>query len=243
VQRRLSLFAFCIGALALIRAASTFAQPSPPVGKVNDLETVEKLLAARKDYQKQLEQLRTIYVNAGDLERAKWAEEELRQWHRIPKYPFRLELDVPPPSLTGNASVPEATKLLARAMLYKDKGFGTDLIDNQRRAEILLQELLSKYPESDKISDAAFFLGDIYEGRIYKMPRRAALYYERCFQWNKKTQFDARLRAARLYDRQVGDKQRALELYREVVSEEYDQRRKDEATKRIQELTGVSAKR
>ncbi|MBX9678192.1 MAG: tetratricopeptide repeat protein [Gemmataceae bacterium] len=232
-----------LASLIGIAAVSFLSAQQPPVGKVNDLETVEKLLAARKDYQKQLEQLRTTYVNAGDLERAKWAEEELRQWHRIPKYPFRLELDVPPPSLTGNASVPEATKLVARAMLYKDKGFGADLIDNQRRAEILLQELLSKYPQSDKISDAAFLLGDIYEGRIYKMPRRAAMYYERCFQWNPKTQFDARLRAARLYDRTVGDRQRALELYREVVNNEIEPRRVQEATKRIQEMTGASAMR
>ena len=33
--------------------------------------------------------------------------------------------------------------------------------------------------ESDKIGDAAYQLGDIYEGRSYKQYRRAAHYYER----------------------------------------------------------------
>lgn len=243
MHRPLIALALSVGALLLFRTASDVRAQPAPVGKVNDLETVEKLLAARKDYQKYLEQLRVIYVQAGDLERAKWAEEELRQYHRILHYPFRLELDVPPPSLTGNANVPEANKLLTRAMLYKDKGFGTELADNQRRAEILLQELLSKYPQSDRISEAAYLLGDIYEGRIYKMPRRAALYYERCFQWNSKTNFDARLRAARLYDKQLGDRQRALEIYRDVTTYETDPRRIQEATKRISELTGAPAMR
>ena len=83
-------------------------------------------------------------------------------------------------------------------MSYKDKGWGTDYIDNQRRAELLLQQLLSDHPQSDKISDAAYQLGDLYESKAFKQYDRAAHYFERCFEWNPKTQFDARLRAARL---------------------------------------------
>jgi len=36
-------------------------------------------------------------------------------------------------------------------MTYKDKGWGNDYLDNQRRAELLFQQLLSTYPQSDKI--------------------------------------------------------------------------------------------
>src|SRR6185436_17987379 len=100
-------------------------------------------------------------------------------------------------------------------MQYKDKGFSTDYIDNQRRAEILFQEVLTKYPQSDKISDAAYMLGDIYESKAYKHYGRAAQYYERCFQWNPRTQYDARIRAARIYDKQLHERPRAIELYRE----------------------------
>src|SRR5262249_50019031 len=145
-----------------------------------DLEQVEKLLVARKEYQKILEQLRVTYLKAGDLERAKWAEDELRQYHRIPHYAFRLELDVPPPNLNGNTNVPEANKLFTLAMTYKDKGWGTDYVDNQRRAEILFQKLLSEYPQSNKIDDTAYMLGDIYESKSYKQFRRSAAYFERC---------------------------------------------------------------
>lgn len=225
---------FCTGAVLLAQAPGVSTSTTGNVK--NDLELVQKLNAARKDYQTTLEQLRVLYLQAGDVERARWAEDELRQYHRIPKFAFRLELDVPPPGLTGKDNVPEANQLLIRALSFKDKGWSTDSIDNQRRTEILLQELLSKYPNSNKISDAAYNLGDLYEKAPYKMYRRAALYFERCFQWNSNTTYDARLRAARLYDKQTLDRARAMELYREVTTHTADSKQLQEAQRRLTEL-------
>src|SRR5207237_7386088 len=102
----------------------------------------------------------------------RWAEEELRQYHRISKQAFNLALDVPSEALEAKQNIPEANQLYMQAMSYKDKGWGNDYIDNQRRAELLLQQLLTNYPQSDKIGDAAFMLGDLYESRAYKQYRR-----------------------------------------------------------------------
>src|SRR5207302_849040 len=102
--------------------------------------------------------------------------------------------------------------------------------------ELLLQKLLTNYANSDKIDHAAFLLGDIYESKAYKQPDRAAKYYERCFQWNPKTHYDARMRAARLYEKH--DRSRAIEIYREVTTTEIDQARIEEARKRLAELGG-----
>jgi hypothetical protein len=128
--------------------------------------------------------------------------------------------------------------LYRQAMTYKDKGWGTDLIDNQRRTEILLQQLLTSYPQSDKIGDAAFQLGDIYESRNYRQYRRAAQYFERSFQWNSGMAYEARLRAARIYDKHLAERGRAQELYRDVTTHDTDQKRIQEAQKRLAELTG-----
>jgi tetratricopeptide (TPR) repeat protein len=220
--------------------------PVPPSGvgsspgTVNsDVALVERLLAARRDYQLALEQLRRHYLAAGDVERARWAEEELLQYHRIAKNAYRLELDVPPPTLQAAYNIPAANELFRKAMTYKDKGWGTDYIDNQRRAEILFQQLLTSYPQSDKIADTAYQLGDIYESRAYKQYKRSAVYFERCFQWNPNTQFDARLRAARVYDRNLNERGHAVDLYREVVTHETDPKRIQEAQKRLTELSGT----
>jgi hypothetical protein len=204
----------------------------------SDIELVEKLLVARRDYQRTLELLRLHYINAGDMERAKWAEDELRDYHRINHQAYRLDLDVPPPTLTASTNITDANKLITRALEFKDKGFGTDYIDNQRRAELLLQQLLTHYPQSNKIGDAAYMLGDLYEGKAFKQYRRAAVYFERCIQWNPTTQLDARLRAARIYDKHLPERARAIELYKEVTTHEHEPRRIEEAKKRLKDLSG-----
>jgi TolA-binding protein len=205
----------------------------------SDVELVERLLAARRDYQGALEGLRAYYQSMGDVERTHWCEDEIREFHRINKQAFSLELDVPPPSLHASQNVAEANDLFRRAMSFKDKGWGSDYLDNQRRAEILFQQLLTTYPHSDKIGDAAYQLGDLYEGKAFRQYRRAAQYFERAFQWNPTTTTDARLRAARVYDRQLQERTKAVEIYRLVVAHDTDTKRVAEAQKRLQDLSGT----
>jgi tetratricopeptide (TPR) repeat protein len=194
------------------------------------------LLAARREYQLALQQLRRHYIDAGDIERARWAEDELLQFHRIPKHAFILDLDVPGPGLKASQNIKDANELFTQAIHYKDHGWSTDLLDNQRRAEVLLQRILTEYPESNRIGDVAYQLGDLYEGKLYQDYRRAAVYFERAFQWNPNTQSDARLRAARLYDR-LAERTRAMELYREVMNTEIDEKRIAEAKKRMADMS------
>ncbi len=236
----LAIHLIAVSPRAQVPSAGKGPAATKPAG--SDVELVEKLIVLRRDYQRTLEQLRQVYIRAGDLERSHFVEEELLGYHRIPKHALILDLDVPPPTLNGNQNVPEANTLLLEARKWKAQGGlkSADFYDNQRRAELLLQELLGKYPQSDKISDAAYMLGEIYEGKAYKQYRRAARYYERCFQWDHNTQHDARLRAARLYDVQIKDRGRAIELYREITTHEADPKRHQEATKRLQELMSPS---
>jgi hypothetical protein len=55
-------------------------------------------------------------------------------------------------------------------------------------------------------------------------------------QWNPTTSFDARLRIARIYDRHLNDKGRATDWYRAVLAYESDERRRQEAQRRLGEL-------
>jgi TolA-binding protein len=217
------------------------AKPGLPTGPAvnnSDIDLVERVMDARKSYVKSLKELHRHYVEAGDAERAKWVEDELLQYHRMQHYAYRLDLDVPSPKLQPLYNQAEANRLYRDAMAYKDRGLGGDYTDNQKRAELLLQRLLTEYPQSTKISDAAYQLGDLYEGRAFHQYPRAAAYFERCFQWNPATQFDARLRAARLYDRELKNRTRALELYRMVREYETDSGRIQEAERRIADLGG-----
>ncbi len=220
-------------------AAGGTAKDAKGSGNKADWPVVERLIAARREYQETLEALRAHYISTGDLERARWAEEELIQFHRLNKQAYILELDVPPKNLKPEYNIPEATDLFRRALAYQNKAsFGNDSIDNQRRAELLYQQILSKYPQSTMIDEAAYHLGDIYESRNYHQYQRAAAYFDRCYQWNQKTQTDARLRAAHLFEKQLNDKSKALEIYRLISTQETDARRVEEANRKIAELSG-----
>ena len=155
--------------------ASQGGAPKPAgAGAPSDIDKVEKVLASRREYQASLEQLRQHYIATGDAERTRWVEDELTHYHRHPKQAYRLELDVPPPTLQGLQNIDEANKLYRTALSYKENSgipWSSRYMDNQSRAELLFQQLLSNYPQSDKIDDAAYQLGQIYEGkRVQTIP-------------------------------------------------------------------------
>ena len=206
-----------------------------------DAVLVERLLSARKEYQASLIALWEVYTKAGDRERAKWVEEELKAYHLTTKPSYRLDIqDVPGPGLQPKINDTVANDLFKQAMLYKGRGIpGTeDYTLNARRAELLLRKILTDHPESDKIGDVAYELGDLYEGRAYRQYARAAAFYERSYQWQKGSRTDAILRAARIYDQQLKDNAKAIELYRLEMETDTDPARLKEADRRLAELTG-----
>jgi TolA-binding protein len=204
----------------------------------NDAEHIERVLAARKEYQQSLIALHKHYEKVGDSGRMKWCEEELKTYHLMTKPSYRLDLhDVPPATLEAKENIKDANNLFMEAMKYKDKGSGTEYTLNQKRAEILFQEILQKFPTSDKIADVAYQLGELYEGKAFKQYDRAAAYFERSFQWRKGVRTDALMRSAYLYDRVLNERSKAIEMYREEISNDTDMARLKEAQKRLAELT------
>jgi len=238
-------FAGASGALAqspskpLTEPKKTPAADGLPPPAAGDVELVERLLAARREYENSLKALHEHYQRVGDKQRSQWSEKELLSYHLLWKPSYNLDVkDVPPPNLEAKVNVREANELFRAAMDYKGKGFGDDFVLNQRRAELYFREILEKYPNSDKIADVAYQLGDIYESRAFKQYDRAAKYFERSFQWMKGSRTDARLRAAHLYDRHLNERAKAIELYREEIAHDTDADRIKQAERRLGELTG-----
>jgi hypothetical protein len=227
-----------IGAL---HAADTPAKPAAPTAvpaPADDKALVAKINASRKEYQQSLVALYKHYEKAGDTERLRWAEEELKQFHLMNKPSYNLDVeDVPAANLEAKENIKEANEIYVEAMKYKDQGTGNEYILNQKRAELLLREILAKHSSSDKIADVAYQLGELYEGKAFKQYDRAAMYYVRATQWRKGTRTDARLRAATLYDRVLNERTKAIDLYREQIANDTDAERIKLAEKRLSELT------
>ncbi|HXD89028.1 MAG TPA: hypothetical protein VN641_21230 [Urbifossiella sp.] len=239
----ISLFAAALGLINIAPAADPVKPDDkkadlPPAAR-SDVELVERAIHARKEYEASLKKLWEYYRRTGDKQRIRWVEDELMGFHLLHKPSYNLDVqDVPPPSLEAKTNIREANDLYKAAMEYKGRGLGTDYILNMRRSELLLREILDKYPSSDKISDVAYQLGEIYESRAYKQHDRAARFFERSFQWKKGSSTDARFRAAVIYDKQLNERGKALQLYKDVVEHDTDPDRIKTAEKRLVELSG-----
>src|SRR5262245_42729627 len=107
--------------------------PRPGSALAADLELIEKVLEARRTYANSLKALYEHYQKVGDSKRMQMADDELRQFHRLPHPVYRLELDVPSAKLQPTQNQREANELYRWALSYKDKGLGSDYQDNQRR--------------------------------------------------------------------------------------------------------------
>ncbi|MGA2323629.1 MAG: tetratricopeptide repeat protein [Sedimentisphaerales bacterium] len=118
---------------------------------------------------------------------------------------------------TGVVTTSDANTLYAEAVRLEEQA--GPLIKNEallRKALDKYDQLINKYPKSDKIDDAAFRMAGIYE--YLKDYTNAVKYYQRTYQWNPQTPTTARFKAAYLLDTQLGRRAEALQIYQEALS-------------------------
>lgn len=195
-------------------------------------ELVRSVYDARKSYQSSLERLRSYYSQINHEENRYWVEKELTDYHLALKSPYILDMDLPPASLKASKNDPKANRIFREALDWLNR-VGIDKEENTKRAEILLQRILRDHKDSDKVDEACYYLGQIYSSKYFQMYRRAVAYYERVFTYEPDTNLDARLQAALLYEKDLGNSQRAIALYQEILAREIDPDQTREARRRL----------
>ncbi|MBI5723488.1 MAG: hypothetical protein HZA50_05980 [Planctomycetes bacterium] len=151
------------------------------------------------------------------------------------------EAEIPPADLKPAEVISAADALFERGLaLYKD-GKNLDLpamadIPKLRKSLDVFREMIAKYPRSNKIALAAFYIGDVYRQYANNYPL-AVRWLERAWQWDPHVPKPARYYAALTYDYKLHNRGRALELYRECLRLERDYADVNYATGRISDLT------
>lgn len=214
--------------------------------QTGETDLIEQMVVNRQAYQRSLELLMAYYDKTGNNMKYQWAKKELDGFHTMPKYNYIIEANVVQPGAGPKASIPEADTLYYEAMdLKKDAGVLPVLKDDEklRLALAKFNELIKNHPTSDKVDDAAYEAGDIYEHlKDYSI---ALLYFKRTFEWDPSTTYPARFRAARILDWYLHRNAEALELYQEAIKTEgrLDRYRewKEFAQRRVDELQGTES--
>ena len=214
----------------------------PPARSVSSLsgevEMVERVAVARETYRLTMEALKQHYVSAGNATKLHWVSKELDEFAKNEKYHYLSELELAGPDLKPTESIAAADQLYKEAVVFKDyPAFPDEKREKLKIAVQKLRTIISDYPTSDKIDDASFRLGEIYDGWYYKDAARAAVAFERCFQWNPKTILPARIKAARIYDQKLLQRDKAVILYNLIVAESPITSSREEAARRLAELS------
>jgi tetratricopeptide (TPR) repeat protein len=200
-----------------------------------EVDLVEQMATHRNAYRAALERLLGYYSATGNVAKRDWAERELE----LTQYYYLMAGEIAGADLRATDSIAEADELYDSGNRFYELAGGGILIihdDNARAALRKLNKLIDLYPTSDKIDDAAFKAGRVYEHfGDYDI---AAVYYQRTFQWDDATPYPGRFRAAYMLDRRLRMRTEALDMYRLAYEKEsrFEANTKY-ASKRISQLT------
>lgn len=219
--------------------------PSPmktiSVVNASEADIIEHMATNRLAYRQYLESLVAHYEKTGDNMKLGWAEDELDRLNDMPQYNYIIEASVAGPNLKAKDSITIADYMYDEAyrLEKRAKMLAPVLIvheDNLRLALDKYNQVIKQYPTCDKIDDAAFRAGGIYE--YFKDYTIALLFYQRTYQWDPATIYPARFKAAYILDEHLLRRAEALELYQQALQKEnLSKEQKELAEKRIAELT------
>jgi tetratricopeptide (TPR) repeat protein len=210
-----------------------------------EFELTEKVMSHRAAYLEALGELHAFYVTTRQPDKAKRALAERNGLKGVPRYSYFVDVHGGPIIGAGKLKeVPAAEALYTEGVYFKDY---PALPDTKKKwlekALNNFREVLRRYPQSTRTSDAAFRMGEIYAGWYYKDYALAARYFEKCFRWNPATGFNARYRSAELYDRKLIDWRKAKGLYEECVANSPDPESKKKAQARLNDVARLQARR
>ncbi|MCK4628093.1 MAG: hypothetical protein KAT56_03760 [Sedimentisphaerales bacterium] len=207
-----------------------------------EVELVEQMARYRSQYEKYLELLGDFYDRQGNNLKARWSRQELEHLQLGPKHSYLVVAEIAGAELKATTGIVEADLLYQDGMKYYHKGRGKLGVFFVNKKNLYLaidkfNELITNYPNSDKIDDAAFQVGEIYHYYL-KDYHKALLYYQRVWQWDDQTPKPARYAVARIYDDYLHDRVKALEYYQKSINMESAYPNKVEyARNRIEEIS------
>ncbi|MHC5158091.1 MAG: tetratricopeptide repeat protein [Planctomycetota bacterium] len=205
----------------------------------SEVDYVENLAGTRDAYRQALMTLVDYYGSVGNATKLQWAQTELKTFDQMVHYQYLQPAEWVPENLMATDSIEAADVLYDEAKSLESQARLGVVINEAklRQALGLYNQLIQQYPSSDKIDDAAYKAGRIYDHlKNYEL---AAIYYQRTFQWNEATSYPARFRAASVMDHKLRMRAASLALYK--LSVEKESRYSDNAEIARERIAALSA--
>ncbi|MHC4716779.1 MAG: tetratricopeptide repeat protein [Planctomycetota bacterium] len=219
--------------------------PAAPAGEsvegAAEAALVEAVLAARRRWADALDSLARHYKATGRNFRLALIRNVQQRFDPVRTYSYYLHVEVPPANLRPTRFSQEAESLFEQALKIHKQGKPLPLLTDyskQRRALGMFLELVRSYPDSTRIAESAYYIGDIYK-EYFDEDIRAVQWYQRAWEWDPKVLKPARFQAAVVYDLRLAQPGKALPLYQQAIRhEQFNASNVQFATNRIKDLTG-----
>jgi hypothetical protein len=209
------------------------------VVEAGEADIIEHMAASRLAYRQYLESLVAHYKKTGNNMKLRWAEDELARLNKMPQYNYIIEASITGPDLKAKDSIAAANYLYDEAYRLEKAAKKLIVIIDENLLRVSLDkynQVIKQYPTSDKIDEAAYRAGGIYEH--FKDYTIALLYYQRAYQWDDATPNPVRFKAAYILDQHLHRRAEALPLYQQALgNEKLSKKDKKFVEKRIDELT------
>jgi tetratricopeptide (TPR) repeat protein len=209
------------------------------VPAAKEVDLVETMAGFRNSYRESVVDMVDYYKKTGNNTKRLWALSELESLDSTEQYRYLTLGDTSRQDLRATDSIPQANAIYKEAMkLYKDAKWLVVITHGGKLQQALrkFDEIIQKYPTSNKIDDAAYRAGKIYDH--FKDYEIAVVYYQRAFQWNSKIRYPVRYRTAYILDKILHKRKEALPIYQESLKKErLDEDKTDFVKLRIKQLT------
>lgn len=211
-----------------LRRAQTFEwtgadEVLPPEGEsltgADERLLVEQVVSARREYLEALDELIDFYESKGDEFKLQLVRNTKDRFDPIHTYNYFLEAEIPPADLTPDEIIPSAEELFEEAhKLYRQGQILPAVTDYEKQRQALSKflELVRDYPNSTRIAEAAFYIGEIYK-EYFNENLRAVHWYQRAWQWDPNIDKPAHYQAAVVWDHRLQNKSKAVEQYRAAI--------------------------
>lgn len=216
----------------------------------NLADHVEEMFAAREAYIERMISMERAFLLAGDTVRANWARRQRELTEKIESYPYLTKAapgeDV---IVSPEERIPEADELYAEGVKLYDSFIGIPFLGftklnhkDCRQALNKFKGVLAEHSRSDKVDDCAFYCGELYKEFLREDDpdnELAVRYFRWAVALDPATPHPARFNAAVVYDFRLHNREKAVELYHQVLETneaDSDSNQRFAAT-RIEQLT------
>lgn len=209
--------------------------------KSKEEELAERLEISRKNYKKSLLELSQFYLDIGNRLRYDNVSLEINEFNKIPK-PLYTDTESTKTDKSaiksGKRNIEAANILFTDADLYV---YINSPLESNKKKNLSLtieryERILSEYPESDKVSDAAYYLAEIYSDPIFAAYEKAASYYVKCYEADPHTDKPALYKAATVFDYDLNIYENAKKYYKMAVEFSPEYKYKKRAQRRLDDI-------